>query len=950
MPTTRPLSRAWKSLWKKSRATRALANRWQTAEPLEVRVLPAAVTITASVDGYARDANRDGVFTVLDDTSETLLTRLSTSATIGAERAMFEFDLTATSTALSVSSATFIVNVSQVGKNGAVLPKINLFGYSGDGTLTLDDASAIGTAVSSATISTTGELRLELDLDYVRSKFGSYLGLRIENAVLNGPFAVYTSQESAFTAPKLELDINDTSFNIDERRPKGTIVGRIGIGTNSNYTITGGDPGNVFALNPTTGVITVLDSSLLTYANQQKYVLNVQAVLADGSFGTFNVTINVKNVFGGNNQPVVTASEFELTEFSPVNTVVGRVEASDPDSADPLTYSIAAGNTGNAFKIDSRTGVISVNDQNALSYIASPSFVLYVGVRDTRSPAGTQPVLQKVQIFLTPRSTPINSSNFVRITPGSDAEARDVNNDGTFESVDAPANVMFIRPGEPGVVGRRPVMEFDLSGVSSGKVVKSAYLTIYVSAYGGSNHPVSVYGYAGDGIVTAGDAVLGTLIGSKTITINSKADLRAYTIELNPALIQQLIGTQSDLGLVLRNDLNLNVLGIDSVEGPVNLGNPLSRQPSLNLVLEDPSDDVVFQDNSTGALTVARSDGSTFVNQPAAVLRPGVTFSELLTGDFNGDGRLDIAGRNAANGQVLVALASGNQFVTSATAWTTLPFASTMRDLFVGDFNGDGKDDIVGRNAQGQLQVAQSNGTKFTNVVYETLPADLRALTNVKVGDFNGDGRDDLVGFNTSTGQVIASISNGSTFTSSVWGNVPLNVAVTEVNVGDFNGDGRDDVFFRQGTLNLVVLRSTGTAFSSMAFGMLKAGVPYIGFRMGDFNGDGLEDIVGFTGTGAMTLFRSTGSSFTQHGGGILPVPAVGIDPKDIVIGDFNRDGKSDILVRKAVSTTIGKVTTTTQNLYVAQGTDLNVDTFTSSLFGTIEGTGPFSLIGVGNF
>jgi len=949
MTTIRPLSRAWKSLWKKSRGPRALANRSQTAEPLEVRVLPTAVTITASVDGYARDANRDGVFTVLDDTSETLLTRASTSSTIGIERSMFEFDLTATSSALSINSATFVVNVSQVGKNGSILPKIALYGYSGDGTITLDDASAVGTGIASATISATGELRLELDLDYVRSKFGSFLGLRLENAVLNGPFAVYTSLESTFSAPKLELDINDTSFNIDERRPNGTIVGRIGIGTNSTYTITGGDPGNVFSLNPTTGVITVRNSSLLTYANQQKYVLNVQADLADGSSGTFNVTINVKNVFGGNNPPTVTPAQFELQEFSPVDTFVGKVEASDPDSADPLTYSIVAGNTENAFKINPRTGEITVNNQNALRYITTPSFVLYVGVRDTRSPANTPAVLQKVEVFLTPRSTPA-TTNFVRIIPGADAEARDVNNDGVFESVDSPANVMFIRPGEPGVVGRRPVMEFDLSGLSSGKVVKSAYLTIYVSAYSGSNHPVSVYGYAGDGVVTAGDAVLGTLIGSQTITINSKADLRAYTIELNPALIQQLIGTQSDLGIVLRNDLNLNVLGIDSVEGPVNLGNPLSRQPSLNLVLEDAADDVIFRDTTNGALTVARSNGSAFVNQSAAVLRQGVTFSELVTGDFNGDGRLDIAGRNSANGQVLVALASGNQFVTSATAWTTLPFASTMRDLFVGDFNGDGKDDIVGRNAQGQLLVAQSTGTKFTNVVYETLPTDLRALTNVKVGDFNGDGRDDLVGFNTATGQVIASISNGSTFTSSVWGAVPTNVAITEVNVGDFNGDGRDDVFFRQGTLDLVVLRSTGTAFSKSVFGQLKVGVPYIGFRMGDFNGDGLEDIVGFTGTGAMTLFRSTGNSFTQHGGGALLVPAVGIDPKDIVIGDFNRDGKSDILVRKSVSTTINKVTTTTQNLYVALGTNLNVDTFTSSLFGTIDGIGPFSLVGVGNF
>jgi hypothetical protein len=947
MPTTRPLRTAWKSLWNKSRSGRRLPSRPSLAESLETRLLPAAVTITASVDGYARDADRDNVFTVLDETSETLLTRASTSSQVGIERSMFEFDLTSTSNALSINSATFIINVSQVGKNGTILPKIELFGYDGDGTLTLADATAAGTNIASATVTQTGELRLNLNLDFVRSQFGDFLGIRVENAVLNGPFAVYTSLEgtaaSAFPAPRLELDINDTTFEVDEQRPNGHKVGSIGIGTGATYTVLGGDPGNVFALNPVTGVITVADSSQLTFATQQQYVLTVQADLADGSSGVFDVTINVKNVFGPNNEPIVTASQFELPEFSPVGTVVGKVDAYDPDSADALEYKITNGNLDNAFKINPNTGVITVNNQNALSFLKSPSIVLTVAVRDTRNIPARSLVYQHIQIFLTPSA----SSNYTRIIPVADGEARDVDNNGVFDAVDTAVDTMFIRQAAPGVIGRRPIMEFDLSGISSGKVVKQAFLTFYVSTHTGNDHPISVFGYTGNGVISASDAILGSLIGSDSFTVTNNGDHRAYTIELTPALIQSLLGTQSELGIVLRNDANLNILGIDSIEGPVNQGNVLSRQPSLNIVFDDQADDVIFRNNTNGTLTIARSDGTMFTPQSGAAFGQGITFSEILTGDFNGDGRIDMAGRNSANGQVLVALASGNQFVASQTAWTTLPFASTMKNLFVGDFNGDGRDDIVGQNAQGQLLVAQSTGAKFNNVVYETLPANLRTLSNVKVGDFNGDGRDDLVGIHTTTGQVVVSISNGATFTSTVWGTVPA-TTTADVQVGDFNGDGRDDLFTRQGARNLFVLRSTGTAFVSSLFGALVAGVPYIGLRVGDFNGDGLDDILAFTGTGASTIYRSNGVGFVIKNGGTLPVPLSGITPSNILIGDFNRDGKDDVLIRRTLTTTVNKVTTTTQQLFVAAGTDGGV--FNSTLFGTLLDPGPLTLLGVGNF
>jgi hypothetical protein len=169
-----------------------------------------------------------------------------------------------------------------------------------------------------------------------------------------------------------------------------------------------------------------------------------------------------------------------------------------------------------------------------------------------------------------------------------------------------------------------------------------------------------------------------------------------------------------------------------------------------------------------------------------------------------------------------------------------------------------------------------------------------------------------------------------------------------DVNVGDFNGDGRDDIFTRQNVSGLFVLRSTGSSFVNTPFGTLMPNIPYIGFRLGDFNGDGLDDIAGFTGTGASTIYRSTGNTFAPVSGGLLPIELVAINPSDIVVGDFNRDGKDDLLIKQTLTTTVNHVTTTTQNLYVAAGTAAGP--FSSSLWGTLNGSNSLTMLGIGNY
>src|SRR5205814_684004 len=123
---------------------------------------------------------------------------------------------------------------------------------------------------------------------------------------------------------------------------------------------------------------------------------------------------------------------------------------------------------------------------------------------------------------------------------------------------------------------------------------------------------------------------------------------------------------------------------------------------------------------------------------------------KVLVGDFNGDGRTDVmkidvgGGRPGQNG-LWVGLSTGSGFNT--TRWATWDTYSAMKVL-VGDFNGDGRTDVVKidvaqRNAERGLWVGLSTSSSFFTtrwVNWITYPAIL-----VLTGDFNGDRRDDLL-------------------------------------------------------------------------------------------------------------------------------------------------------------------------------------------------------------
>ncbi len=179
---------------------------------------------------------------------------------------------------------------------------------------------------------------------------------------------------------------------LTENSVVGTVVATVNVadpdaGQSFTYAITGGNTLDAFVINPQTGVITVANSAALDYENRPPFDLTIevkdngQPVLS----GEGTLKIVLKNA---NDAPLLYAASVKLAENSAVGTTVldYKIVAKDQDVGQALSYSITAGNTKNAFKIDAATGVISVNNSAALDFETNPAFTLTIAVTDNGVP------------------------------------------------------------------------------------------------------------------------------------------------------------------------------------------------------------------------------------------------------------------------------------------------------------------------------------------------------------------------------------------------------------------------------------------------------------------------------------------------------------------------------------------------------------------------------------
>lgn len=326
--------------------------------------------------------------------------------------------------------------------------------------------------------------------------------------------------------------------------------------------------------------------------------------------------------------------------------------------------------------------------------------------------------------------------------------------------------------------------------------------------------------------------------------------------------------------------------------------------------------DLVTIDSGTCAVNVQRA-------QSTNVFLPPVTTSftcsmlpqgYIWPGDFNGDGRADLAWRKTemtSSGitfypEVWMLLSQGDGTFSHFT-WSTSG-ASTYwgpaDQTFAGDFDGDGVTDLATRATDGRILVRKKNGTanSFVSSYWTTASIDVGYAPNRWTGDFDGDGKTDLAFAKAVTGGIRLTLlrSTGAAFVVSqtmIGGSWDLGADSRDTYLGDFNGDGRTDFLTRADShaTTLYLHSFTGKTWYTHTI----TGGPLVSEprAQGDFNGDGRTDFVECYGGGTTGyLVLSTGIGFTRVLDSERCVDA-SIGPS--ILGqaaDFDGDGVDDTL------------------------------------------------------
>ncbi|MFF1632896.1 GH25 family lysozyme [Leifsonia sp. NPDC058248] len=312
------------------------------------------------------------------------------------------------------------------------------------------------------------------------------------------------------------------------------------------------------------------------------------------------------------------------------------------------------------------------------------------------------------------------------------------------------------------------------------------------------------------------------------------------------------------------------------------------------------------------ASTNAASSSPTFAGGAQIGSGWNVFTDVFSAGDLNGDGKTDLIGRTPAGVLFLYAGTGSGRFASGiqiSTGWNVF-----QQVLSVGDLNGDKRPDLVGLRSDGSISYYANAHTTAASGWF--VPGRVLSVSGVaatstlaSAGDLNGDTVPDLV--SRSADGVLTFIAGSPVkevgYSSSLATPGGWNANTAEFAYGDYNGDGKQDVLAirADGTLWLYPGLGSRTSTGAVYGSAIKIGNGWNVFSRliapGDFNGDRKPDLLGMRADGTLWLYAGRGSGTTagfvagvQIGHGWNVYNAV------LGAGDFNGDGKADLLGRRA--------------------------------------------------
>jgi hypothetical protein len=311
---------------------------------------------------------------------------------------------------------------------------------------------------------------------------------------------------------------------------------------------------------------------------------------------------------------------------------------------------------------------------------------------------------------------------------------------------------------------------------------------------------------------------------------------------------------------------------------------------------------------------------------------PKVNFStgrnplNIVIGDFNGDGKPDLAVSNSYDNTVSILKNTSGAGTISFEPKVDFYIGFSPNYLAVGDLNADGKAEIASVDyCISAITILQN--TSIGDNIYFAAPYDFSPgfyPQHVSIGDLDGDSKPDLAvtgsaPFNSNTLFTCKNTSTGGILSFDQGVGYAIGSSTRNAAIGDLNGDGKMDLAIAvQGSNVAAVMKNTSIP-GTISFNFptyYPAGYLVISVAMSDMNGDGKADLVSIGYPNIVSVIRnaSTPSSVSFY-------PKVSYysasDLSDLSIADLDGDGKPDI---STVSSPSSKLTILQNTMCEATG------------------------------